>query len=347
MNKIAVIGSVGLPAMYGGFETLVENLIKADGEKFSVYCSSRVYKEKLNSYFGAELIYIPIKPNGVQAIFYDIFSIVHAVLNGSKKLLVLGSSGSLIFPLIKFFFPKVQIITNIDGLEWYRSKWNKGLKKLFIKYIIKIAIKYSDKIVSDNQAIADYLLLSFNQDSIVIPYGGDHALIQQTQNNDKNYFLGLCRIEPENNISIILQAFAENSQNLIFIGNWDYSDYGKDMRESFKNYKNIKLMDPEYDPEVLFNIRANCTSYIHGHSAGGTNPSLVEMMHFGKDIIAFDCEFNRATLENEGYYFHDVNSLKSLTNKSNHNLHGKKILEIAKRRYTWDIVNKQYFDLFR
>ena len=156
MKKICVIGTVGVPASYGGFETLVDKLIESDGVEFTVYCSSRHYTERLDSYKNCQLVYIPfLKANGVMSVLYDMVSIIHALVVGHRNFLVLGVSGALIFPLLKLV-PRVRLVTNIDGLEWRRSKWNKPAKFL-LRFFEKIAVKFSDSIIADNDAISDYV----------------------------------------------------------------------------------------------------------------------------------------------------------------------------------------------
>ncbi|EKA4244511.1 glycosyl transferase, partial [Escherichia coli] len=125
-------------------------------------------------------------------------------------------------------------------------------------------------------------------------------------------YLGLCRIEPENNIEMILNAFINTDKKIKFMGNWDNSEYGRQLKKYYSNYPNITLLEPNYNIEELYKLRKNCLAYIHGHSAGGTNPSLVEAMHFNIPIFAFDCDFNRYTTNNLAHYFNDSEQLTSL-----------------------------------
>ena len=348
-DKIAVIGIVGVPANYGGFETLVDNLIEEKGEHFHIYCSSFAYKEKAKNHKKSHLHYIPLRANGFQSILYDIASIVHASATGCRKFLILGVSGALAFKIIKIVHPDAKIITNIDGLEWQRQKWNTPIKKL-LKYFEKLAVKNSTHVVCDNKVILDYVKNKYNKTGVLIPYGGDHAIKSSKSKTTKidvsNYCLSICRIEPENNIHTILQAFINSSKEIIFIGNWDASPYGQNLYQKFSSIKNIHLLNPIYDSEILFNYRMNCSLYIHGHSAGGTNPSLVEMMHFGKPIIAFDCAYNRSTMMNEGLYFKDSHELENILHTPNKNkTTGEKLKQIAMENYCWEKIREQYFQL--
>lgn len=345
MSK-SIIGTVGVPASYGGFETLVENLLEENSDDFiTVYCSSLHYEHKLSIYKNAKLVYVPLRANGVQSVFYDILSMMHAVLIcRSENILVLGVSGAIAIPFLKFF-SDANFVTNIDGLEWKRDKWGR-LAKRFLKFSEKIAVNYSHAVVSDNAAIADYVEGEYGVKSKVIAYGGDHALSSELSYESGQYDLALCRIEPENNVELILKTFSQTGDQLKFIGNWQNSDFGKKMSDTYGAFDNIEIMPPIYDVVKLFKLREGCKRYIHGHSAGGTNPSLVEMMHFSKPVFAFDCSYNRATTENNAFYFSDEKQLKDLIGAEVSTETGTMMKEIANRRYTWDIVRQEYFGLF-
>lgn len=343
-NMIAIIGTVGLPACYGGFETLVENLVDNDNKtEITVYCSSRSYSKKIKVYKGAKLTYIPFKANGPQSIIYDITSLLYALFTRPDVVLILGVSGCVFLPFFRLFSSS-KVVTNIDGLEWRRAKWGKWPKR-FLKYSEKLAVKYSDIVISDNQAIADYVEKEYGVKSTVIAYGGDHAITENLTKSDDNFALALCRIEPENNVEMILDAFSKIDKPLKFIGNWGNSDFGRSMKAKYSLFANIDIVDPIYDIEKLSVLRASCSFYVHGHSAGGTNPSLVEMMHFAKPIMCFDCNYNRASTENMASFFSDSVDLIANINAEQNSDNGQAMLEIAQRRYTWDIVRKQYFDV--
>ncbi len=349
--KLAVVGSVGVPASYGGFETLVEHLIELKNVEFTVYCSGKHYHERLGSYKHARLVYLPLSANGIMSIPYDIISILHGIATGHRNLLVLGTSGAIVIPLISFFLPQIRIITNIDGIEWQRSKW-RGIAKWFLRISESMAVRYSTKVIADNQAIAEHVSNRYKRDCETIAYGGDHALEefpgekkQAKIDVKRKYALALGRIEPENNTHLILKAFASVGQELVFIGNWHASEYGKDLLSRYDNYSNLTLLEPIYDVKTLYIYRKNCSLYIHGHSAGGTNPSLVEMMHFAKPVIAFDCKYNRASMENMGQYFKSADHLKGLVSECDHDS-DYDMKEIAERRYTWNRVRQQYAAIY-
>ena len=354
-RNVAIIGSVGLPANYGGWETLVEQITKSLGGafNFTVYCSAKKYREKLNSFNGAELTYINLDANGVQSIFYDLVSMIKSMRN-ADALLILGVSGCVFLPIIRWL-GTAKLIVNIDGMEWRRGKWGR-LAKWFLKLSEGVAVRFADFVVTDNQAIADYVKAAYGRDSVLIPYGGDHAscsplnLSEEYSFIRRPYAFKVCRIEPENNIDVILSAFRfYDAIDLVIVGNWSNSGYGVALREAYQGVKHIHLLDPIYDPDKLNCLRTSCRLYLHGHGAGGTNPSLVEAMHLGLAVLAFDCVFNRETTEDSAWYFRDSEELCTrLKSLSSDDLIAlcRRMKEIADRRYTWEIVALQYSNLF-
>lgn len=356
-KKVAIIGTVGLPAKYGGFETLTEYLTKylATEYDLTVYCSAKSYDEKLASYNGAALRYINLNANGVQSIPYDIVSIFKG-LRYADTLLILGVSGCSILPIVRLFSRR-RIVVNIDGLEWKRQKWNK-YAKWFLRFSEKMAVKYADVIIADNKVIQEHVRESYGKESELIAYGADHVqklplsdeVLAQYPFLEGDYAFTVCRIEPENNLHVIIEAMAQQKKlPLVIIGNWENSEYGKGLREKYADQKHIHLLDPIYDQTILNQIRSNCSIYLHGHSAGGTNPSLVEAMFLGLPIFAYDIAYNRETTENKAVYFSSSQELrKNIETMSEDVLanNAKTMQEIATQRYLWSKIAKAYASLF-
>lgn len=357
MKKISIIGTVGIPAKYGGFETLTEYLTKNlhDSYELTVFCSGKNYSEKLESYNGAKLEYVALHANGVQSIPYDIISIFQS-LRFADTLLILGVSGCIVLPFVRLFSKK-HIVVNIDGLEWKRDKWGKGAK-WFLKFSEKLAVKYADVVVSDNKVIKEYVRSEYGVQSELIAYGADHVTkeILSDELKVKYPFLGsryafkVCRIEPENNIHLILEAFGEYKKlYVVIIGNWSNSEYGRELKEKYSNFENIFLLDPIYEQNSLNQIRSNCYIYMHGHSAGGTNPSLVEAMYLGLPIMAYGVQYNRETTEDKALYFDDKDGLtKLLENIDEKQLQivAHDMFAVAKENYVWEKISEQYAELF-
>ena len=310
MKRVAIVGIQGVPAKYGGFETLVENIIGDNCSPevcYTVFCSGKDYTTRQDTYKGVRLNYIPFfHANGVQSTPYDILSMLKC-LRGYDTVVVLGVSGCVFLPI-------------------------------------------ADVIVADNKGIQDYVTETYGKKSELIAYGGDHTqreVSEERQHEILNkygvkantYSISVCRIEPENNSHILCEAFAKSGKDLVFVGNWNRSDYSRNLKKQYSPYRNIHLVDSVYDLDELYALRNQCECYIHGHSAGGTNPSLVEAMSFGKPIIAFDVIYNRETTENKAYYFKDCEELVELLHKEKD---GTPMKEIVQRRYTWKHIAEQY-----
>jgi glycosyltransferase involved in cell wall biosynthesis len=354
-KKIAVIGTVGVPANYGGFETLTEHLVDQLGQKhdITVYCSGKKYTpaERKTHYKGARLKYLPFDANGIQSIPYDTLSILHALFF-ADVLLILGVAGAWTLPFVRLFTRK-KIIISIDGIEWKRDKWN-VLAKWYLFWAEGLAVKYSHIDISDNEAIQDYTAERYGSLSRIVEYGADHTLkVPLDADTLSRYpFLGswyafkVCRIEPENNVHLILEAFSMTRKiPLVIIGNWDKSEYGRDLKSKYQGHPNIHILDPIYDQKKLDTIRGNAALYVHGHSAGGTNPSLVEAMYLGLPILAFGVSYNRVTTENRAIYFQDLGGLiREINQVQQAKLVplGEEMAKIAKRRYTWQYIASLY-----
>lgn len=351
-KKIAIIGTNGVPSKYGGFETLVEYLVRhlANDYKITVFCSTNLVTEKIDNYEGVKLEYINLNANGWQSIFYDIVSIFRSYKK-FDKILVLGCSGSIIMPF--FIKYKYKFIMNLGGLDWKRSKWG-YLTRKFLKLSEFMAIKYSGHIVSDNQGIKEYILKEYNRDSYLIAYGGDHAKNEIVEQSDvdkypflkNDYAFTVARIQPDNNIDMLLESFTNRSPYpLVFVGNWNYSTYGIQTKKKHTNNPNLILLDAIYDQKELNVLRSNCNVYLHGHSAGGTNPALVEAMNLCLPILAHNSIFNKHTTNFEAEYFSDSKELLDkiiLLSDSDLLSIGKRMSDIAKSSYRWEFIGKEY-----
>lgn len=355
MNNIAIIGIQGVPANYGGFESLVENIIgvdKSEDIRYTVFCSSKDMGERMPSYKGARLKYVPFHANGLQSVPYDIVSMMRAI-RGYDTVLILGVSGCIFLPVLRLF-SRSKLVVNIDGLEHRRDKWGKTARA-FLKYSEKIAVKYADVIIADNKGIQDYVKEEYGKGSELIAYGGDHVIRELSPSFEQevldkyslqsdDYAITVCRIEPENNCHKTLEAFSRTDKKLMFIGNWSRSEYGQNLKEKYSKFPNIIIQDPIYDIDILYALRKNAGMYIHGHSAGGTNPSLVEAMFFGCPILCYDVVYNRASTKEKAYYWADVEELVGLLQRKD--LCGEIMRTIAQKEYTWKTITSQYEALY-
>lgn len=358
-KKIAIIGTNGIPARYGGFETLAHYLTKELGEKFdfTVYCSKMYSKhERVKSLHKANLIYLPLRANGYQSLFYDLISTIHAFFT-ADVLLILGPAAGFLVPLNMLF--RKNIIVNHGGLdEWERNKLS-FIQKKYIFFNHKLAAKHATFNIADNEPLGVSLKKSFGVKAEIIAYGGDHVkLLERNKDIDNEYSflklpfdLSISRAQEDNNLHVLLQAYSQNpNRNLVLISNWVISDYGKKLKTEYINkYSNIFIVDAVYNKTALDVIRGNTKLYIHSHSQCGTAPSLVEAMNYNIPIICFDVPTNRLTTNNQSKYFRDSVSLNILINKLSENeLENIKenLFKLAKSNYTWGNIACKYSKLF-
>lgn len=356
-KKVAIVGIVGLPPNYGGFETLVNYLTLNKYEEFlfTVYCEKTKKKNRLSYYNGSKLIYLPLKANGFQSIIYDIIAIIRSWFT-YDTILILGTPGCVILPFLRIL-KKTNTVVNFGGLEWKRDKWNKIVLR-YLKLTEKLAIKYSDHIVADNQFFCDYISSTYNKKSTLIEYGGNHTqvrsfddlLLKKYPFLSKPYDVSVSRAQPDNNLHLVLEAYAKNKdRNLVLISNYDKFEYGRKLKQEYANVSNIHMLDAVYDQEELDTIRSNAQLYIHSHSFCGTAPSLVEAMSLGLPIISFDAPTNIFATENEAMYFQDVNGLLEILQTLNQNkldVLKNRMKNIAEKRYLWKRISNMYAELF-
>jgi glycosyltransferase involved in cell wall biosynthesis len=260
-------------------------------------------------------------------------------------------------PLVRAVAPRARIVTNIDGLEWKRRKWG-YLARAFLRLSERAAVRFSNAVIADNRGIADYIQETYGSVACRIPYGGD-ACPRSTLDGVAecrglrfaagSYYVAVCRIEPENSVAELLDAFATNqSVNIVVVGNWSVSRYSRKLGARHSGRPNIDLLDPVYDRHLLDEIRGGAKAYVHGHTAGGTNPSLVEAMSLGLAVLAYDVNYNRFTTNNQAAYWTTPSELADLVSSlSDSDLarNASAMLEYARQHYTWAKVSSAYFDV--
>ncbi len=335
---------------------MVENMLNYTPEdvEYTVYCSSPAYKDKIKEYKGAKLVYFPFKANGAQSLIYDGICLIHAWFH-SDTILALGNCGSYLLPILRLL-GKRKVIYHYDGFELKRDKWN-PIAKTVMKTLMTFSAKFSDIHISDNVAITPMIEDFSGKEAVLIEYGGDGAF--PVMNDDilqnkyglrkQDYYFNVARIEPENNMHVLLKAFSDlPDKQLVLVGNWHKSKYGENLLKEYDGLENIKMLPPIYNAKDINLLRSNCKLYIHPHSVGGTNPSLVEAMYLGLPIVAYDVVYNRATTEEKALYFKDAEDLKEIVIKheSDYITIGKAMKEIADRRYIWKVISEKYCELY-
>ncbi|MCB8964988.1 MAG: DUF1972 domain-containing protein [Bacteroidales bacterium] len=305
--RIAILGTRGIPNRYGGFERFAEVVSVLFAEQgHTVYVLSPGRSSTFN---GVNVVSISVPrwlPANFQTLIYDLRSLIWASQNNVDIVLECGYS----FAFWLFLFPKSfrrRVITNPDGLEFNRKKWNLAIK-LFLRLCEYGAVKLSARIVCDNPELVGYYTNRFDVNPQVIPYGAflvemapDKSLLQN-YGIAGDYYLMVTRITPENSIGLILDCFSKTERQLIVVGNYK-NKYGHYCRKRYAGSPNIKFLGGIYNQDDLNALRFYSKAYIHGHSVGGTNPSLLEAMACGCFVIAHDNPFNRYAMVNCGLYF--------------------------------------------
>ncbi len=360
--KIAIAGTRGIPNNYGGFEQCAEFLsvlLAGKGHDVTVY-STHYHPYQDKTFNGVEIkhCYNPENKIGTPGNFiYDYLCMRDAVNNKFDILLVLGyTTASVFYPFMNF--GKTILITNMDGLEWKRDKWNNLVKKL-AKWFERLGANHSHYLVADNMKIREYLYKTYHKDATFIAYGcqtfnePDESVLSPQQVYKNEYSILVARMEAENNVEMILEGYANSTQpgKLLVVGNLTTA-YGQRMAQTYAKDPRIVFTGGIYDLKQLNNLRYFSRFYFHGHSVGGTNPSLLEAMASGAYIIAHNNEFNEAILGSDALYFSDAGSLSELLNNSivsdqvrsgavENNF--RKVKEI----YNWNLIADKYEELFK
>ncbi len=357
MKKLAITGTVGIPARYGGFETLAHNLAEylQYDFKITVYCSRPVYsKHERRKYLNnIRLRYVPLPANGAISILYDLYTFIHALFT-ANSILILGISGAMFLPL-RYLFKNKPVIVHTDGLEWTREKWG-SLAKRILRQLEKSACRHAYRIIADNPVILSSVTEKYRYKTVLIAYGGDHTLSDTATQvppefklPENNYYLCMQRVEPENQPALILETFRHlKHKHLVFIGNWKQTSTGKKLRKQYKGINNIHMIEPVFQQEKLDYIRSGCYVYIHAHACGGTNPSLVEAMYLGLPVICFNNCFNRHTTNNKAIYFKTVSDLKKIIIEDDKKLFyasAEQLQHYALLYYRWEVISDKYRDI--
>lgn len=356
--KIGIIGTRGIPNNYSGFEQFAEffSIYSAKNDfDITVYNShNHIYQEK--EFKGVKIRHKfdpEYKVGTVGQFFYDLNCILDSRKQDFDIILQLGYTSSSIW---YFLMPKrAKILTNMDGLEWKRTKYSPLVQK-FLKYAEKLAAFKSDYLISDSKGIQEYLKNKYNLPSTYIPYGAstiksvDDKVLKEFDLKAYNYNMLIARMEPENNIEVILDGVleAKNKTPFLVIGNYNKTKFGNYLYKKFGRVENIKFTGGVFDINKLNSLRNFSNLYFHGHSVGGTNPSLLEAMASNTLIVAHNNAFNESILKEEAFYFdnaQDVTKHISTINKKDYMNFVKKNAKKISNDFQWHEVNQRYLDL--
>jgi glycosyltransferase involved in cell wall biosynthesis len=357
--KIGILGTRGIPNAYGGFEQfaqyLAEGLVKG-GHELWVYNSSE-HPYKRNEWQGIHIVHckdLEKKIGTAGQFIYDLNCLRDAHKRKFDILLQLGYTSNSIW---HWWWPKKSInIINMDGLEWKRSKYNPSLRK-FLKRAEAWAVKYGDVLIADSPGIRDHILKKYNKPSIYIPYGAkifqypDFSCLTQWDLHPKEYFLVISRMEPENNIEMIIDGYLHSNKPfpLILVGKTN-NGFGNYLVKKYQD-KKIRFLGSIYDEPLINNLRYYCAFYIHGHSVGGTNPSLLEAMSCACLIAAHRNIFNQAVLTDCAFYFDQPEELSNIIDNIGVSQiiladYVQRNLEKIRDLYSWDKIIDEYEHVF-
>jgi glycosyltransferase involved in cell wall biosynthesis len=355
--KIAILGTRGIPNNYGGFEHIAGHLaagLVEKGHEVTVYSSSRhPYKEKI--WKGVNIIHCfdPEYLIGVPGQFiYDLNCILDTRNKNFDIILMLGYTSSSVWG---FLYPAHSIvITNMDGLEWKRAKYSRPVRK-FLKLAERLAVLSSRFHIADSPVIKSYLDNEYGINCRYIAYGAAEDTVTDEQVlagygiKKQDYFLLMARMEPENNIEMILDGFCMTAieKPFIVIGN-TANGYGQFLLNKYKNEKRIVFTGAIFDEQKAGSLISYCSLYFHGHSVGGTNPSLLEAMALRAPLAIHDNAFNKAVVNENALTFFRAGEVRDLLNAGRYlnPVHVKNNYDRISAEYSWKQITEQYENYF-
>src|SRR4051794_12220738 len=308
--RIALVGTRGVPARYGGFETCVEQvglrLAKA-GHEVVVYCRSGLDPEQLDSYEGMELVHLPaLKKKSLETLSHTGLSTLHLMRHRPDVAIVFNAANSVFLPF--FRARRIPVVTHVDGLEWKRTKWQ-GAGRQYYRVAEQLAVRWSDALIADAEGIADYYADEFDAPTELIAYGapllGDGSdRLADLGLTSRGYHLVVARFEPENHVDMLVDGYARSGARLplVVVGSAPYADEHTARIHAAADDR-VTFLGGVWDQDLLDQLYGNCATYLHGHSVGGTNPSLLRAIGAGAATIAYDVTFNREVIADSGRYF--------------------------------------------
>jgi glycosyltransferase involved in cell wall biosynthesis len=360
--KIALVGTRGVPARYGGFETAVEEIgqrLAARGHLVTVYCRNRGSGAPSN-YLGMTLVNLPaLRSKSLETLSHTALSVIRLVVHRKPDVVILFNAANA--PFLPFLRLRgIPVSTHVDGLEWKRSKWG-GAARSYYRVGEALAVRWSNALIADAQGIADYYRDEFGTSTELIAYGApildDPAddRLAEIDLSTGNFHLIVARFEPENHVDVAVAGYLASSAKLplVVVGAAPYADeYTERIGALASTDSRIRLLGAVWDQTQLDQLYANALTYIHGHSVGGTNPSLLRAIGAGTAVLAYDVVFNREVLGSDGQYFIDAASLASLIEAAEADVpevegRAARLQQRAREEYRWDDVADRYEKMCR
>lgn len=349
----AMIGTRGVPAKYGGFETAVEEVgarLVERGHEVTVYC--RNPEQTLTEYLGMRLVNLPaLRKRSVETLSHSGLSVLHAAREKPDAAVLFNAANAPFIPVLKV--RGIPTAVHMDGLEWKRGKWA-GAGARYYKRAEQMAANSGLALISDAQGIADYLQQTYDRSSYLIPYGAPvlnpgSSRLGTLDLSAGAYHLVVARMEPENHVLEIVEGYARSgSPNpLVVVGSAPYGDrYISNVRGA-AGASDTRFVGAVWDQELLNELYAHCRSYLHGHSVGGTNPSLLRALGCGAPVTAFDVVFNREVTAGHARFFGSAFSVAEAVQADDADPdgaeeRGKLGRDHVSVAYRWDEVADQY-----
>lgn len=359
---MAIIGDRGIPARYGGFSTLVEEvslrLVAEHGMDVTVYCRRNYYRERPREYRGIRLLYLPtVRSKHLESVLHSGVSILHSLTQRFDAVLVLDPGNAPL--LVPLWLVRKPTAIHTDGLGWQRRKWG-ALASAYYRLCESLSCRLGTELVTDARAMQDYYETSYGAQSVFIPYGSrvgsdpDDGCLERYGLRSKDYFLVVTRIEPDNNTDVIVREYraAAPERPLAIVGGARYPGPYSRALEAQADEK-VRFLGPIYDSGHLNGLYAHSLAYLHGHQVGGTNPALLRAMHAGTACVAYDVVFNREVTGADGLFFDRTeDSLAQLLRDLERDpaaaaARGERLRARAGNLYRWDAVAGAYADLLR
>ena len=355
--RIAMIGTRGTPAKYGGFETAVEEVgrrLVERGHDVVVYCRGR---DRSTEHLGMQRVRLPALRHPVlETLSHTALSVGHLLGHRTDVALVFNAANAPLLPVVRA--ARIPVAVHVDGLEWQRAKWGPNGRRYYLANE-RLAVALADELISDAVGIQDYYRQKYRTDSVYLAYG---APVIETIREDRlaelglepgGYHLVVARLEPENHVDVILEGYAASGSDLplVVVGSVPYaSDHERRVQDLAAADDRVRLLGSVWDQELLNALYAGSASYVHGHCVGGTNPSLLRAMGAGANVIAWDVNFNREVLGEDGQYFSTTADLARLLEKAESDTAAARDRGDAARRrvgerYRWDAVAAGYEEL--
>ncbi|WP_454301932.1 DUF1972 domain-containing protein [Salana multivorans] len=355
-----MVGTRGAPAHYGGFETAVEEIgvrLARRGHTVRVYCRTG-NSTVTGTYRGMDLVTLPaLRHRTLETLSHTALSSLHLAVRRTDAAFMFNAANSPFLPVLRA--RRIPVATHVDGLEWKRAKWGRGGRRYY-RGAETASVWLSDALIADAQGIADYYRAEYDVPTELLSYGAPilesvgHDLLADLDLAPGSYHLVVARFEPENHVDLIVEGYLASGATLplVVVGSAPYADaYTARIRAIVGTDERVRLLGGVWDQALLDQLYANALTYLHGHSVGGTNPSLLRAMGAGAATSAFDVSFNREVLGEAGTFFSDAGDVAGLVTSAEADRARQRergvLLRERARVYDWDRVADGYEDLAR